>query len=147
MGALASAELTVIVLKMKTHSNKSIEELENDYWDKPKFKSHLVTECHKLRKKPISALSIENLRILIGQNIGLKYIVPIAIEILEKNPFAEGNFYKGDLLFNITKISAEFWLENPKLNNRLVEIKNEISIINETIEMELVPALSSFNYK
>ena len=31
--------------------NKSIEELENDYWEEPEFKSGLTMMCHKARKK------------------------------------------------------------------------------------------------
>ena len=30
--------------------NKSFEELENDYWEEPEFKSGLTMMCHKARK-------------------------------------------------------------------------------------------------
>jgi len=33
---------------------KSVEELENDYWDKPRCKLYVVTTCFAARKEPIS---------------------------------------------------------------------------------------------
>lgn len=43
--------------------NKSIEQLENDYWkDEIDFPSNLVINCHKYRKIPIKELTIEQLR-------------------------------------------------------------------------------------
>jgi CDI immunity proteins len=127
--------------------NKSIEELENDYWLEPEFNSNLVLECHRLRKLPISKLTTENLRILIGQKIGLPFIVPVALEILSVDPLASGKMYKGDLLANILAIPKEFWVKNPELNNHLVEIANEVTLLAETINTELLPVLSGFQFK
>lgn len=84
---------------------------------------------------------------LIGQKIGLKYLVPIALEYLENDPLSEGDMYKGDLLANLASIEEEFWVKYPELNNRLVEIKNELSDLAGIINDELLPALSKFNYK
>ena len=78
---------------MKISRSKTLEELENDFWNDPENMSHLATECHRLRKVPLADLSIENLRILIGQKIGLKFLVPIALEYLEKDPLSEGDLY------------------------------------------------------
>jgi hypothetical protein len=127
--------------------NKSLEELENDFWGEPSINSSLALECHRLRKLPISKLSVENLRVLIGQKIGLNFITQLALEILESNPLASGKMYKGDLLVNVAAIPEEFWCKNPELNNRLVEVANEIGIISETINNELLPAISRFKYK
>ena len=68
---------------MKFENNwkhKTLENLENSNWGEPKFDSHLVITCHKLRKKQLKDFEIEDLRIMIGQNIGLKFLIPIAIE-------------------------------------------------------------------
>ena len=127
--------------------NKSLEQLENDYWAEPSVKTNLVVECHRLRKIPITTLSVENLRILIGQKIGLNFLVPVALEILEGNPLVSGAMYKGDLLANLASVPEAFWVNNPELNNRLVEIANELCILSETINNELLPALAEFNYK
>lgn len=90
--------------------SKSIEQLENDYWeDEIEFPSNLVINCHKYRKVPIKDLTIEQLRLLISQQIGTKYIIGVAIEELERDILAEGDFYEGDLLFAISGLPTEFW--------------------------------------
>jgi hypothetical protein len=86
-------------MKVKTHL--TLENLENEYWGKPNFESHLVKKCHELRKKPIRDFSIENLRLMIGQKIGLNYLMPLALKELEENILAEGDLYEGDLLSNV----------------------------------------------
>jgi hypothetical protein len=75
---------------MDRHS--TLEKLESSVWAKPDFDSHLVNRCHQLRKVPLNKLTVEDLRILIGQQIGLKFIVAIAIEKLSVDILAEGAF-------------------------------------------------------
>lgn len=132
---------------MSFNRNNTLEELENDFWGDPEYKSHLVTECHKLRKVPLADLNIENLRILIGQKVGLKFLVPLALEYLEKDPLSEGDMYKGDLLACVAAIGNDFWELYPDLNNRLVNVKNDLSILSDTITKELLPALKNISYK
>ncbi|WP_370027602.1 contact-dependent growth inhibition system immunity protein [Planotetraspora sp. GP83] len=50
---------------------------------------------HRLRTpgKPLADLTIEDLRLLIGQRIGLPCLVPIAVEWLDHDPMAEGDMY------------------------------------------------------
>lgn len=43
-------------------TSKSLEELEHEIWGPPEFDSHLVTECHRLRKVPLCELTVENLQ-------------------------------------------------------------------------------------
>ena len=104
----------------------SLEKLEGVYWGDANFESNLVTQCHELRKIPLQQLTIENLRILIGQKIGIKYLIPIAIDYLEENAWHSGNFYCGDLLENVLKIEISFWNSHPDLFYRLSEIMTEV---------------------
>ncbi len=92
--------------------NKTIEELENDYWGEPTFDSHLVQTCHKLRKKPLKNFEIEDLRILIGQSFSLDILIPLALVALENNILAEGDFYEGDLLLSVLKSDSKYWIKN-----------------------------------
>ena len=89
---------------MKLENNwrqKTLENLEKDFWGKPDFDSHLVTRCYELRKLPLDNFTTEDLRIMIGQEIGLDYLIPLAIEVLTIDLFAEGDFFEGDLLKNV----------------------------------------------
>ncbi|MCM1507644.1 MAG: contact-dependent growth inhibition system immunity protein [Ruminococcus flavefaciens] len=47
-----------------------------------------------------------------GQKIGLKYILPIAVSILEKNPLIEVTFFKGDLLKVLLRLKIADWKDN-----------------------------------
>lgn len=60
---------------MPINHSQSIEQLEADSWEKPEYDSHLDLRCHELRKKALRDFSAEDLRIMIGQNIGLKYLM------------------------------------------------------------------------
>jgi len=94
---------------------KTLEQLENDRWGILDDASHLITTCHRLRQIPLKELSIENLRIMIGQNISLDILIPMAIAELGKNILAEGDFYPGDLLENVLRSDPSFWKQNPKV--------------------------------
>lgn len=99
--------------------NKTIEELEGEVWRKSEFNSHLVTTCYELRKKPLSSFDVEDLRIMIGQNLSLDFLVPLALEILEDNVFVEGDICSGDLLDSLLKVDRKFWEANSTYKNDL----------------------------
>src|SRR5687767_13713337 len=65
--------------------------------------------------KPLSELTIEDLRLLIAQSIGLNYVIPIALQRIEENPLVSGDFYEGDLLEAVLSVEKEFWLKHPVL--------------------------------
>ena len=76
---------------------------------------------------------IEDLRIMISQDIGLKFLLPLALQELEKNILVEGDYYPGDLLSAVLTSEVNFWKENPiywkavkkVLDNQSDRIKNE----------------------
>jgi len=119
------------------NKNLSIEQLENDFWSEPEYKSSLVINCHKLRKIPIGELTVENIRMLVAQKIGLEYVVPIAIEYLEENPWCSGDFYDCDLLQNVLDIDVAFWCSHSdliyKLSEVMTRVQTNIKLFNENI--------------
>ena len=50
---------------------------------------------------------------LIGQEIGVEHLMPLALEMLRENPLAEGDCYPGDLLVNVLSVTEVFWQQNP----------------------------------
>src|SRR5436190_23899188 len=95
--------------RVKSDRNKSLQQLEGQDWGNPTSDSYLVTECHRLRRVPLRDFTVEDLRITIGQNIGLEHLVPLALERLQDNPFAEGDYYPGDLLVSLLGAEMRFW--------------------------------------
>jgi hypothetical protein len=103
---------------------KTLEALEKSYWGEPTYDSHLVTTCHALRKKPLKDFTTEDLRIMIGQDIGLKYLVPLALETLEQNILADGDLYDGDLLQAVLSSDKEYWIAEPDNWKQMLELYN-----------------------
>ncbi len=109
--------------KPKVNYDLTLEESEKDYWKEPDFfPTGLVEKCFKYRKVPLKNLTIEQLRTLIGQNIGLKFLIPLATEKLKDNILAEGNFYEGDLLSAVVTSDVKFWIKNPELHKEVVKL-------------------------
>jgi hypothetical protein len=105
--------------------NKSLQELEGQDWGEPNFDSQLVLTCNELRKKAIGIFEVENLRIMIGQEMGLDYLIPLALETLEDNIFAKGDMYSGDLLDAVLRVDSNFWGNNPIYKSDLEYILEE----------------------
>lgn len=109
---------------------RSLEQLENNYWGEPTYDSYVVRTCHAMRKKPLNEVTVEELRLVIGQGFSLDYLMPLAIEFLKRDILAEGDLFEGDLLVNvISKNTFDYWKKNK--NNwhvmvTLIEQHNDI---------------------
>jgi hypothetical protein len=122
--------------------NKSIEILENDFWpdsDINEYSTGLEKEIHALRKIPLNQLTPENLRLLMGQNIGNEYTVPLALAILEKYPLFECEMYPGDLLVFTITVESSYWIRHKDLYDRLNRVMSNFGanfdIINSTKDL------------
>jgi hypothetical protein len=109
---------------MKTLENnwrqKSIENLEKDFWGQPpKDSTPLVGKVHRLRTIQIEKLEPKDIRLLIGQKVGLKFLIPVALDILNDNIFIDTDLYNGDLLQNVMQVDKNFWDENKELIEKL----------------------------
>lgn len=94
--------------------SKTLEILEKNNWGEPTYDSYLVKTCHQLRRKLLKDFEVEDLRIMIGQDIGLKYLIPLAMQKLEENILAEGDCYEGDLLKSVLNSDVEYWKKEVK---------------------------------
>jgi hypothetical protein len=126
---------------------KSLKQLESVTWPTSDLQSHVVKQSLKLREVPLSKLGVEDLRLLIAQSIGLRFLVPIAIEKLNANPLVEGAYYPGDLLDSLANLPDSFWSEHPDLNNLFVEIAASVYQLHDRLGSEIIPLLNRFQYK
>ncbi|MGY5343150.1 contact-dependent growth inhibition system immunity protein [Paenibacillus glucanolyticus] len=113
---------------------KTLEELEGEYWSEPNFASSLVIQVHKSRKKPLCELNNEDLRLLIGQQMSLTFLLPLALERLIQNPLRSGDLYTGDLFCSVLKVGKEYWKEHKELKNEVDEVIRTYEEARETIE-------------
>jgi hypothetical protein len=139
-------------LKSDNLMNRTLEEVENDYWKDTFFPTNLVKKCFYIRKKKLRDLMPEDLRILVSQKMSLKYTVPLSIQVLNKDLMIDSGFYPGDLLEAVLKVSPDFWREegNKKLAVELTDIialkfENIVSSdVTEQIKNDIVKAYSTF---
>jgi hypothetical protein len=115
-------------LKTRLENNwttKTLETLEKDIWGEPEYESYLVTTCHRLRKKQLKDFDIEDLRIMIAQRVGLKFLVPLAIDRLKENILAEGDFYEGDLLKAVLTSDTNYWKKYKEYWEKTIDLFND----------------------
>src|SRR3954470_19870699 len=91
-------------------ADQTLDELEGFEWGPPTYGSSLVTNAHRLRRVPLKEYRLEDLRLMIGQRIGLPSLVPRALDRLEVDPLASGDFYPGDLLSSVARLPDAFWM-------------------------------------
>jgi len=111
--------------------DKTLEDVENDIWPDPGEPWNLVVKCHALRKAPLCNFAVEDLRLMIGQKISLEYLMPMALDQLEADPWVSGNFYDGDLLVFVLKLGRETWSVHPDWKVRVD------AIVDKAIELYL----------
>jgi hypothetical protein len=106
---------------------ETLDDLDPPAWGAvPREATPLIEKCYALRRKPLRDFTVEDLRLGIGQDIGLEYLVPIAVEILRENPLAAGDMYAGDLLHAVLQVPREFWQANDALWWAVDEILDEL---------------------
>lgn len=99
---------------MADKSPRTLEQLEGgDKWTESPDDTFLISRCVALRRKPLDEFTTEDLRIMIGQNVGLRYLIPMALDRLTQNLFVSGDFYRGDLLGVVLRAERVFWLQSP----------------------------------
>ncbi|GAA1029611.1 MULTISPECIES: contact-dependent growth inhibition system immunity protein [Amycolatopsis] len=113
-------------------SASSLEQIENSDWgDPPADATRLIETVHRLRRKPIGLLTAEDLRLLLGQDVGVPILLPRALTMLEEDPLCEGDLYPGDLLASALRVPPSHWHARPEHLERLERV---IAAIDTTAE-------------
>jgi CDI immunity proteins len=93
---------------------RTLEELEGVDWGAPaSAPTSMVARCLALRRVPLRMLGPGDLRLLLGQQIGLEYLVPKALELVAERPLQEADLYPGDLLSVLLRVDKAFWEHHP----------------------------------
>ncbi|MFJ6088414.1 contact-dependent growth inhibition system immunity protein [Streptomyces sp. NPDC092369] len=118
--------------------DRSLEDLERDRWSTPSSgETRLMATVRELRRKPIGSLTVEDMRLLLRQDVGLAYLLPLAVEVLRIDPLAEGDMYEGDLLAAVLTRSAEVWSESPELERDVRLIVSESADVPPALKSEV----------
>jgi hypothetical protein len=71
---------------------------------------------------PLAHLGAAELRLLVAHGRGLRWVLPVALERLEREPFARGDHAPGDLLSAVLMVDAAEWDARPALRARLAAL-------------------------
>ena len=99
--------------------------------------SSLITRCNNLYRTPLADLSVDDIRLLVNQNIGTRFLVPLALKHLRENPLVQGDHYPGDLLAAVMRLDAEFWAQNQDAYWEIREIASGLLPIFEALEADI----------
>lgn len=77
------------------------------------------------------------MRLLIGQDIGLPYLLPLALKVLRDNPMAEGVMYEGDLLSAVLTRNPAVWTESSGLGRELRAIVSELTDLPPDLQQKV----------
>lgn len=102
--------------------------------------THMATLTQPIRSKPLEDFTVGDLRVMIGRQLSLRTLVPIAIEVLEENPLAEGDFYPGDLLQAVLEVDKQYWRSNRDQWEAVREIAESFAFT----QLKLNEALQTF---
>lgn len=121
--------------------SQSIEEMEGDVWLATDFPSPLVQRVYDYRKLPLSELGLEQVRLLIGQTIGLAHLLPIALDVLDRHPRVCASMYDGDLVAVMGREEiGSYWADHGELAERFLRAveANIASEANKEIQMNFL---------
>ena len=85
----------------------------------------LIKRCHELRTKPLMDFTVEDLRIMIGQQVALNRLVPLALDRLKPDALVEGD-YPGDLLASVLRVDGAFWECSPDLDVSVRQLTGDL---------------------
>ena len=89
---------------MEIDLNQTLLDLEREKWSDPTIVwTPLTRRTRDLARIPLREFTVEDLRLLIGQERALDTLLPLALGELKKDPFAEGDMYVGDLLMTVLR--------------------------------------------
>ena len=97
---------------MIEYNDITIKELTGISLGEPRLNSYVARTASRASKKPIGELTAEEIRLLIGQRIGVKFLLHRAVLILEKDPLIETAHFEGDLMKTLLELEPEAWSEN-----------------------------------
>lgn len=69
----------------------------------------LMRRCTELMSKDLDHFTVEDLRIMLGQQIGVPWLLPRVVQVLLDDPLASGDYYPGDLLAAVQRLPQEYW--------------------------------------
>jgi contact-dependent growth inhibition (CDI) system CdiI-like immunity protein len=106
---------------------RTLEQIDRQNWGDPETApTGMVARCLRLRRTPLKDFTLADLRLLISQKIGLKILLPRALQLVSNEPLLETEYYPGDLLSALLRVDETYWSDNPAELEQLVAIARTV---------------------
>ncbi|MFC8565519.1 contact-dependent growth inhibition system immunity protein [Streptomyces sp. NPDC057245] len=125
---------------------QSLDQLEGQRWpDPPKDATSLVKAVHELRRRPVGTLRPDELARLITQDVGLPWLLPLAVRILRDTAPAQaaGGWYDDDLLYAVVTRGQQVREQSPDLAHELKEAVETLVDLSRYVRDEVESFLAS----
>lgn len=105
----------------------------------------MVKAVHELRRRPVGTLEADELARLITQDVGLPWLLPLAVEILRDTApgQAAGGWYDDDLLYAVVTRKPEVWGDHPESARELKEALDMLTDLSRYVKEEVDGFLAS----
>lgn len=104
-------------------SKRTLDTVDPPAWGPaPPDATFLITRCHELRTKPLRDFTAEDLRIMIGQQVALGRLVPLALDRLRPDSLVEDDDYPTDLMASVLRVDTAFWERSPDSDQELQKL-------------------------
>ncbi len=89
---------------------KSLQALEDSDWGDPQTaETPMIGRVLALRRRPLTDLSNDEVRLAVSQKVSLPLVLGLAIDRLRANPLLECEHFPGDLLATLMLLADEDW--------------------------------------
>ncbi|QIP07471.2 contact-dependent growth inhibition system immunity protein [Bradyrhizobium symbiodeficiens] len=106
---------------------RTLEQIDGQDWGEPETApTGMVARCLRLRRTPLKDFTVSDLRLMIGQQIGLRTLVPRALQLVSNEPLLEADFYPGDLLCALLHVDKAYWSDSSVELGQLVLIARAV---------------------
>ncbi|GGP31351.1 hypothetical protein GCM10018980_65210 [Streptomyces capoamus] len=99
----------------------------------------MVRSVHELRRRAIKHLTVEDLRRLIAQDVGLRWLLPVALDFLRETAPQEAaaGWYDDDLLSAVLTRRESVWRNAPELARHLDETVRMLTDLSPCIQRKV----------
>ncbi len=102
--------------------DRSVAELEGLRVEKGAYELGSLAWLSRALVSPIGQLGVPDLRLLVSHGRGLRHLMPVVLERLERDPFAAGDHGRGDLLTVTCLVDDAYWADHAEERLRLLGI-------------------------
>lgn len=126
-------------------TTQTLEELTDDPWPDPAPGDTSLQERTTLaRRLPLDRLTPEHLRSLLGQQVDLGVVLPLAADRLAADPMMGGDHYAGDVLEAALQLPAGAWDAAPAARATLAGALTTLDRDGEDVDAELGGLIDRF---